>query len=1303
MQVANFVSKMKIYIFSLFIFSSSFLSNLQAQESIAELWTEQVLFAIKNDFARPTVHGRNLFHSSIVMYDAWAAYENKVTFYLLGNTHAGLYIPFEGVVIPEDTLSAQQEAICFAMYRLMLHRYSSSPGAGNTIPRINNFMDSLNYDRLNFSADYINGGPAELGNYIASKMIEYAYLDGSNEIGAYNNLYYTPVQGPVEPEFPGNPNMMDPNRWQPIALSYAVDQAGNVLTANPPFLSPEWGNVETFAIPQSAQTTYSRDGNNYIVHHDPGPPVYLDTTIQTQLDSYYKWNFTMVSVWQSHLDPTDTTVWDISPASVGNIQNYPSQFSDYPSFYNYFDGGDPGQGYAVNPVTNMPYTPQLVKRADYARVLAEFWADGLNSETPPGHWFNIYNEVSKHLLFEKKWKGVGPVLDDLEYDVKFYLSLGGAMHDAAISAWSIKAWYDYARPISAIRYMAEKGQSTSNALPNYHPAGLPLVPGYIEQVQMGDPLAGMTNQNVDKLKLYTWRGPDYIPNPANSCAGVGWILAENWWPYQRPSFVTPPFAGYVSGHSTFSRAAAEVLSFVTGNPFFPGGMSEFHAQANEFLEFEEGPSTDVILEWATYRDASDQCSLSRIWGGIHPPADDLNGRLIGSIIGLEAFDKADSIFQNLKPSIDSITSSIASVNIQSVGQTVKLTIYFSEDMQMNTNPALSFIGLNNPLVNSLSPQTGAWISNQVYEQIYLVNAFPETITTILVQVTGAKNMSGIEQNPFIELNPFRIDKQRPYVLSVVPSSSLVNDSIANLSIFYLDVAYSEACDTSSAPKLSFSNSVLVNSVLSLSASQSNWINSITYRSVYAVLDTDVEILNISVQVDSVRDETLNFQNGFIANNVFKIVTENPSLLSYLINDSLLSLVDIGNAALVCSFQFNQALQSAVIPSQIFSDLNALGTSLQFNAQNSFWIDSFNLQLTYNLLTQSYESGLMDINLSAIQDANGNPAGNAIISNALTIDTKKPELLAALPSASIVSDNELGSNGFTISLAFSEKMDQVQKPIAELFLNGMLNTEINYNVFGSDWSSDSIFEARFNVLDNNVELDSFELKVNFGKDKALNTQNSYIQGDWINLDTKNPRIVSLTASAYLVTNQTSELKFTAVFDEPMEPNSILEMEFLNASGMESVLLFNPVASQWINSLVYELVYDVQSFSFAQDFVSLIPKNATDLALNKAVEIARDSFLTIQLNPTAIRELNPDLNSYPNPVRAGAQLFVKVENKLLLNRIVLINEIGMACKEYPVEQLNQGLLALKIPENLNGLYWLRIETQENIFISKIAIIQ
>jgi hypothetical protein len=146
--------------------------------------------------------------------------------------------------------------------------------------------------------------------------------------------------------------------------------------------------------------------------------------------------------------------------------------------------------------------------------------------------------------------------------------------------------------------------------------------------------------------LYTWRGHDYIDDVDLDQASVGWVLAEDWWPYQRPTFVTPNFAGYVSGHSTFSRSAAEVLTMFTGSPYFPGGIGKFSATKDEFLVFEQGPSEDIELQWATYRDAADQCSLSRIWGGIHPYIDDIPGRLIGNTIGNDSFEFGESYFSN---------------------------------------------------------------------------------------------------------------------------------------------------------------------------------------------------------------------------------------------------------------------------------------------------------------------------------------------------------------------------------------------------------------------------------------------------------------------------------------------------------------------------------------------------------------------------------------------------------------------------------------------------------------------------------
>src|SRR5690606_14768792 len=113
------------------------------------------------------------------------------------------------------------------------------------------------------------------------------------------------------------------------------------------------------------------------------------------------------------------TLIDISPASNGNNPL----------------GTNSGGGHALNPVTGLPYEPEFVPAGDYYRVLAEFWADGPESETPPGHWFTIANYVSDHPLLQRKFRGQGPELDRLEWDVKLYVTLGGTMHDVAVAAW----------------------------------------------------------------------------------------------------------------------------------------------------------------------------------------------------------------------------------------------------------------------------------------------------------------------------------------------------------------------------------------------------------------------------------------------------------------------------------------------------------------------------------------------------------------------------------------------------------------------------------------------------------------------------------------------------------------------------------------------------------------------------------------------------------------------------------------------------------------------------------------------------
>ncbi len=592
------------------------IQKAHATESIAREWNEVLLNAIRKDFARPTMHARNLWHTSIAMYDAWAVYGEDAFPYMTNEYHTAV-----------DVQAAREETISYAMYRILSWRFANSPGAAISLPAFDAKMADLGYD-TNITTTGLNT-PASIGNRIAQNILTFGLNDNSNEVGGYANQFYVPVNQPLVPSLPGNPEITDPNRWQPLALQFFIDQGGNVIPFGyPDALSPEWGIVTAFALNDEDLTIYHRQGFDYWVYHDPGPP----PMIGTATEDLYKSGFEQVVEWSGLLDPTDGSMIDISPASRGNNTL----------------GTNDGNGYDKNPITGEFYTPQVIPAGDYYRVLAEFWADGPDSETPPGHWFTIANYVSSYPGFEKRIGGTGPIVDDLEWDVKLYLALSSTVHDSAVSAWGVKGWYDYIRPVSAIRYMADLGQCTDPLAASFHPQGLNLKSRKIELVTASSTAPGERHEHLagseGKIAVKAWRGPDFINDPETDTAGAGWILAENWWPYQRPSFVSPPFPGYVSGHSVFSRASAELLTRITGSEFFPGGLGEFHCPQNEFLVFEEGPSQDIVLQWARYYDASDETSLSRIYGGIHPTGDDIPGRFMGSEIGADSFNLAMDYF-----------------------------------------------------------------------------------------------------------------------------------------------------------------------------------------------------------------------------------------------------------------------------------------------------------------------------------------------------------------------------------------------------------------------------------------------------------------------------------------------------------------------------------------------------------------------------------------------------------------------------------------------------------------------------------
>jgi len=572
------------------------------QFSVARVWNEVLLDAIRRDFPAPTVHARNLFHLSAAMWDAWAAYDTQAAGYFVEDDREA-----------DDVEAAREEAMSYAAHAILAHRYLHAVGAEETRADLDATLEALCYPVE--LADAEPGSPAVLGQSIASAVIEAGRSDGADEDLRYVDPDYEPVNPPMVVKRLGT-TMEDPNRWQPLAVDELLTQNEQELPSDvQEFVGSQWGSVTGFALPQSANG----------MPLDPGPPPYLgDPTT----DSDFKAAAVEVIRYSSLLDPADTEIVDAGPASSGN-----NPLGTYD-----------GAGYDRNPVMGAPYEPNPVRRPDLGRVLAEFWADGPDSETPPGHWNTIANFVSDSLP-ELRLGGEGDLLDRLEWDVELYFALNGALHDAAIAAWGAKSFYDYSRPISHIRYMGGLGQSSDPDGPSYHPDGLPLVDGLVEVVTAESAYPRERHEHLSthlgEVAIRAWAG-----NPDDSegeAGGVEWIRAVEWVPYQRPTFVTPAFAGYVSGHSAFSRAAAEVLAAATGSPYFPGGLGEWTIPAGA-LEFEAGPVGPVTLQWATFYDAADQAGISRLYGGIHVRADDLAGRVMGATCGQEAWELAQRYF-----------------------------------------------------------------------------------------------------------------------------------------------------------------------------------------------------------------------------------------------------------------------------------------------------------------------------------------------------------------------------------------------------------------------------------------------------------------------------------------------------------------------------------------------------------------------------------------------------------------------------------------------------------------------------------
>jgi hypothetical protein len=175
----------------------------------------------------------------------------------------------------------------------------------------------------------------------------------------------------------------------------------------------------------------------------------------------------------------------------------------------------------------------------------------------------------------------------IDQDAKLNFAASNALLDAGIAAWNAKRRFDFIRPVTAVR-TSQKGKA-----------------------------------------IKAWAGP---------FQGTKVIPAEQF----RSYIPTPPFPDYVSGHSTFSAAAAQVIRSFTGSDTL--SLTSSFAAGSSFVEPGTVPATTVQLGWSTFTAAASEAGVSREYGGIHFRDADAHGLNLGRAIGTNTWNKAQTYF-----------------------------------------------------------------------------------------------------------------------------------------------------------------------------------------------------------------------------------------------------------------------------------------------------------------------------------------------------------------------------------------------------------------------------------------------------------------------------------------------------------------------------------------------------------------------------------------------------------------------------------------------------------------------------------
>ncbi len=212
--------------------------------------------------------------------------------------------------------------------------------------------------------------------------------------------------------------------FDPLMLELGLDP-GN--TSTDPATAAGVGNVAA-----AAELAFCHaDGSNQLGDINGGAP-YSDYTGYLPVNS--PTSLTDPNRWQPLATPTGAQVFlaphwgKVTPFALRSASEFrPRPPAQYPSFR-----------YRAQAEALVRISAGLTDRQ---KMIAEYWADGPATETPPGHWNLLAQFISRRDR------------NSLDDDVKLFFILGNALLDSSVAVWESKVHYDSVRPVSAIRFL----------------------------------------------------------------------------------------------------------------------------------------------------------------------------------------------------------------------------------------------------------------------------------------------------------------------------------------------------------------------------------------------------------------------------------------------------------------------------------------------------------------------------------------------------------------------------------------------------------------------------------------------------------------------------------------------------------------------------------------------------------------------------------------------------------------------------------------------------------------------------------